>query len=180
LGLFSWYSLDKVTMLLRGARIEDVPQIMALERLTGYRMLVGSSSEEEHLQYLGCPDVRCFIAEQNANEVAGFAIICGLASEHRSLELKRIVVRVPGRGLGRQVLRLLLKKAFEEYGAHRLWLDVFENNLRAQRLYSSFGFRREGILREAVYRDGEYYSLILMSLLDREYDREVREKWGRA
>jgi diamine N-acetyltransferase len=124
--------------------------------------------------------VGCFIAEQNTNEVAGFAILCGFASEHRLLELKRIVIRVPGRGLGRQVLRLLLIEAFEEYGAHRLWLDVFEDNLRAQHLYSSFGFRRDGVLREAVYRDGEYYSLILMSLLDREYDGEVREKRGRA
>jgi diamine N-acetyltransferase len=150
--------------------------MMALERLPEYRTLVGSWPEEEHLRCLAYPDVRCLIAEQNTNEVAGFAIIRGLTSEHRSLELKRIVARAPGRGLGRQMLRLLLKKAFEEYGAHRLWLDVFENNLRAQHLYSSFGFRRDGVLREAVYRDGEYYSLILMSLLDREYDSEAQEK----
>src|SRR5277367_5053530 len=160
-------------MLLRGARIEDVPQMMVLESLPEFRALVGSWSEEEHLRCLAHPDVRCLIAGQNANEVAGFAIVCGLTSEHRSLELKRIVVRVPGSGLGRQMLHLLLKKAFEEYGAHRLWLDVFENNLRAQHLYSSLGFRRDGVLREAVNRDGEYYSLVLMSLLDREYESEV-------
>ena len=165
-------------MLLRGARIEDVPQIMALESLPEYRTLVGTWSEEEHLSCLAHPDVRCFIAEQNASEVAGFAIVRGLASEHRSLELKRIVVRAPGRGLGRQMLYLILKKAFEEYDAHRLWLDVFENNLRAQHLYSSLGFRRDGVLREAVYRDGEYYSLVLMSLLHREYDSEVWERLG--
>jgi diamine N-acetyltransferase len=118
--------------------------------------------------------VRSFIAERKASEVAGFAIVRGLTSEHLSLELKRIVVRAPGRGLGRQILYLFLKKVFEEYGAHRLWLDVFENNLRALHLYSSLGFWRDGALREAVYWDGEYYSLILMSLLDREYDGEVR------
>src|SRR5271168_997286 len=107
-------------MLLRVARIEDVSQIMRLESLPEYRALVGTWSEEEHLRCLAHPDERCFIAEQYTNEVAGFAIVRGLTSEHRSLELKRMVVRAPGRGMGRQMLHLLLKKAFEEYGAHRL------------------------------------------------------------
>jgi diamine N-acetyltransferase len=165
-------------MLLREARIEDVPQMMALESLPEYRTLVGTWSKEEHLRCLAHPDERCFIADENTNEVGGFAIVRGLTSEHHSLELKRIVVRVPGRGLGRQMLHLLLNKAFEEYGAHRLWLDVFENNLRAQHLYSSLGFRRDGILREVVYRDGEYQSLILMSMLRHEYDGEVAGETG--
>lgn len=76
---------------------------------------------------------------------------------------------LPGQGNGKQVLRLVLKKVFEELGAHRLWLDVLESNLRAQHVYRGLGFQQDGILREAFFRDGKYQSLILMSLLDREY-----------
>jgi RimJ/RimL family protein N-acetyltransferase len=32
-----------------------------------------------------------------------------------------------------------------------------------------FGFRKEGVMRDAFYRDGAYHSLVLMSLLESEY-----------
>ena len=57
----------------------------------------------------------------------------------------------------------------EELHAHRVFLDVFEDNVRAQHLYRSFGFAEEGTMREAAMRDGQYYALVLMSMLDREF-----------
>ena len=156
-------------MLLREANQDDVPLICSLERRPEYYGLVGSWSQDEHLRCLSDPDARYVIAEDQSGEVAGFAILFGLTSPHRSIELKRIVVAKPGMGSGKEMLRQIIRKVFEECGTHRLWLDVFEHNLRAQRAYATAGFRREGVLREAVYRDGKYHSLMLMSILDREY-----------
>lgn len=156
-------------MLLCEATPNDIPIICALERRPEYYSLIGAWTEDEHLRSLANPDVRYLKAEDQARKVVGFAILFGITSPHRSVELKRIVVGTPGRGLGREMLRLVIRKSFNEYGAHRLWLDVFEHNMRAQRAYAAVGFRPEGMLREAVYRDGEYHSLILMSVLDHEY-----------
>ena len=86
-----------------------------------------------------------------------------------TVELKRIVVREKGAGLGREAVRLVKREVFERYQAHRLWLDVFEHNQRARTLYVSEGFTVEGILREHVERHGERRSLVLMSMLNREY-----------
>ena len=49
-----------------------------------------------------------------------------------------------GRGHGRAALRLAIELAFEEHGAHRLWLDVKPHNERARALYRSAGFVEEG------------------------------------
>jgi diamine N-acetyltransferase len=166
-------------MLLREAGPGDVPHICALERRPEFHGLVGTWSEEEHLRCLADPDARHFIAEDASGEFAGFAILLGLTSQHRSIELKRIVVATPGKGLGKEILRQIIRKAFDDYGAHRLWLDVFEHNLRAQRAYAAVGFQREGVLREAIYRDGEYHSLLLMSILDHEYNRDSIPRSGR-
>lgn len=73
-----------------------------------------------------------------------------------------------GNGMGRETLRLIKKFAFEELGAHRLWLDVISKNLRAQNLYKSEGFKEEGVLRECVLYNGNYESLIVMSILENE------------
>jgi diamine N-acetyltransferase len=168
---------EQPDMHLRVATFEDVPQIAAMERLPEFRTFVGQWTEEEHRQKMASADVRYFVldarrrqvTDAGQSELAAFAILQGLASEHRSIELKRVVVKSPGQGRGRQVLRELLDKVFHEFKAHRVWLDVFETNLRARHVYESLGFRYDGIFREANFRDGQYHSLCLMSLLDREY-----------
>ncbi len=151
------------------ARVEDIPQIVAMEQIPAFRSFVGSWSQEQHLQTFKSSDARYFVAEATPGEIAGFAILRGLSSEHHSIELKRIIAKTPGQGLGKQMLCFVMEKVFEEFHAHRLWLDVFETNLRAQHVYKALGFRQDGLFREAVYRDGKYHSLLLMSLLDREY-----------
>jgi diamine N-acetyltransferase len=161
-------------MQLREGTSGDVPYICTLERRAEYYGLVGSWPEEEHLRSLADPDVRYLVADR-AGEATGFSILFGITSPHKAVELKRIVVGAPGKGLGKEMLRLVIRKVFDEYGAHRLWLDVFEHNTRAQRAYAAVGFQREGILRESVYRDGGYHSLILMSILEREYRNDHRE-----
>ena len=52
---------------------------------------------------------------------------------------------------------------------HRFFLDVFDDNARARHVYHCLGFVDEGLMREAALRNGQFCSLRLMSLLDREF-----------
>ena len=68
--------------------------------------------------------------------------------------------------------------AFRDLHAHRFWLDVKQLNSRALALYASEGFvdRRPAARKRArVDSDGAdgYDSLIVMSMLDREYQARV-------
>jgi diamine N-acetyltransferase len=161
-------------MNFRKAIHRDIPYIRDLEQNPEFRNLVGSWSKDEHLKTLNDPDAAYWIMEDESEKIVAFVLLRGLRSEHFSLELKRIVVGLPNQGFGKRLLDAVLAKAFDEYGAHRIWLDVFETNARARHVYRTLGFQEDGILREAVYRSGKYYSLVLMSLLDREY-RHRRE-----
>jgi RimJ/RimL family protein N-acetyltransferase len=156
-------------MKFRSATQADVAQICALERLPEFRSFVGSWPEDQHLRMLADPGAVYIVAEDQTGRIAGFAILQGLLSEHRQVELKRLVVRTPNQGVGKQLLIEVAVRAFGEYSAHRLFLDVFVTNDRARHVYENFGFREEGVMRDAVYRDGAYHSLVLMSLLETEY-----------
>ena len=156
-------------MHLREGTPADISFIVAVEHAPEFREYIGNWTYDEHAAAMHDPDTRYFIALDDSEKAVGYVILRGLQSEHRNLELKRIVMHSPGRGHGKQVLQLLLQKMFDEFKAHRVWLDVFETNARAQHLYQSLGFQQDGIFREAVYRDGKYHSLFLMSMLDREY-----------
>ena len=120
------------------------------------------------------PDFRHFIVEAGADyERGGFVILQGCRNQHKSVELKRIVLQSKGRGIGRACVRLLKQMAFRDLHAHRFWLDVKTLNTRAQALYASEGFVEEGRLRESVKLDEGYDSLVVMSMLDREYQARV-------
>jgi len=78
-----------------------------------------------------------------------------------------------GKGYGREAVRLVLDYGFEELGLHRAQLTVFSYNERAITLYESLGFKREGVFRQQVYRDGQYFDMILFGLLEEEWRQQV-------
>lgn len=155
--------------LLRPAVDSDIPHIAALERGPVASAFVGQWSEERHRATLAGGDARYLVVDRPEGGLAAFAILRGLAETNRAIELKRIVVAEPEKGLGRRMLTELIRMAFEELGAHRLFLDVFEDNARARHLYESLGFVLEGTMRHAACRHGEWCNLRLMSMLESEY-----------
>lgn len=77
-----------------------------------------------------------------------------------------------GQGFGREATRLMLKHGFEDLNLNRIYLYVYQTNPRAIRAYESAGFVREGVLRQAVYKNGRYIDVFLMSVLHADWSRE--------
>ncbi|GAC1302697.1 MAG: hypothetical protein NVSMB21_00950 [Vulcanimicrobiaceae bacterium] len=63
----------------------------------------------------------------------------------------------------------MLDATFVSQNAHRIQLDCYEDNLRARRAYARAGFREEGVMRDAVTRDGRWISLVLLAMLESDY-----------
>jgi diamine N-acetyltransferase len=142
---------------------------MDFERIPEFHTFVGTWPQDEHLRAISDPDVHYFMVLDSFGQSAGFAILRGIQSPHRNIELKRFVIAHPGQGLGQRALHALMAHAFQKLRAHRLWLDVFATNTRALHIYRKTGFREDGVFREAIYRDGEFHTLLLFSILDQEY-----------
>ncbi|MFM7704992.1 MAG: GNAT family N-acetyltransferase [Rubrivivax sp.] len=168
---------------LRPTLLSDLDFIGGVEQDPHNRPFITPWERTQHEGAIRIPDFRHFIVE--AGDAAGpgggrdgFVILQGCRNPHRSVELKRLVLQSKGRGLGRRCVRLLKRMAFRDLKAHRFWLDVKSLNARALALYASEGFVEEGRLRESVRAsvdesaDG-WDSLVVMSLLDREYAARV-------
>ena len=117
------------------------------------------SREEEHVS----------VWNKETRELTGFLILAGIGNSNLSLEFRRMVIQNKGRGYGRQCLQLIKEYCFNAIHFHRLWLDVFEDNDRAIRLYQSEGFQTEARLREVIKQGNGYRSLIVLSLLESEF-----------
>ncbi|MDQ1644055.1 MAG: hypothetical protein QOJ50_239 [Cryptosporangiaceae bacterium] len=99
-------------------------------------------------------------------EYAGEIVLNKLDRPNRSCAL-RIALRrdYRDRGLGGEAVRLVLAHAFGTVGLHRVELEVYAFNARAQAVYERAGFVREGVRRDALYWDGEYTDAITMAIL---------------
>lgn len=76
-----------------------------------------------------------------------------------------------GKGLGQSITQAMIDYGFDQLNLHRIELEVLANNARAIHIYEKLGFRREGIQRDAQFRDGQYIDVIFMALLEHERDR---------
>ena len=165
---------EPLRLRLRPTLLSDLEFVITVERDTRNRPFITPWERTQHEGAVRFPDFRHFIVETGPRyDADGFVILQGCRNPHGSVELKRIVLQSQGRGYGRACVRTLKAMAFRDLKAHRFWLDVKALNTRAQALYASEGFVEEGRLRESVrlMADGldGYDSLIVMSLLDREY-----------
>jgi len=159
---------------LRPTMLSDLDFVGSVENDPANRPFITPWERVQHEGAVRFPDFRHFIIEAGEDyPSAGFVILQGCRNPHGSVELKRIVLQPKGLGYGRICVRLLAQMAFRDLGAHRFWLDVKSANVRALSLYRSEGFVEEGRLRESVRSEGGYDSLIVMSLLEPEYDALV-------
>jgi RimJ/RimL family protein N-acetyltransferase len=69
-----------------------------------------------------------------------------------------------GQGIGKKLLQTAIQKA-EQKGLTRIELTVREKNKSAIALYEKFGFRIEGIHKNAVRIEGNYEDHVFMALL---------------
>lgn len=166
--------------ILRPARAEDAEDYFAQNydpldpetaRLTGCKERF---TREEVVGFFldSLKDDRCtFLLIAPSGRIIGESVINEIDWDLRLANF-RIAIFHPGergRGIGTWMVETTRDFAFEVLKLHRLELDVYSFNPRAERAYLAAGFRREGVLRDAV-RNGEGYGDdILMAMLEDEW-----------
>ena len=155
---------------LRPTMQSDLDFVLSLEQDPENLPFITPWERTQHEAAIRFPDFRHFIVEAGPElEAAGFVILIGCRSQNQSLELKRMVVQAKGQGTGRAALRMVKKVAFDDLGAHRLWLDVKKRNERARALYAGEGFVVEGELRESVRVADGFETMVVMAMLQGEF-----------
>ena len=72
-------------------------------------------------------------------------------------------------GYAYESIRALLRYLFERKKAHKVELEVVEENIAAIECYKKCGFIEEGKRRKKYYYNGKYLDTVLMGILEEEY-----------
>ena len=123
-------------------------------------------------QIISNPNVRIFsIRKVDSNEIIGTCQLNSLDWLNRSGEIQ---IRIGnslerGKGYGYDAVSQLLSFGFRDLGLERIYVQVFESNERAIKLYKRIGFSFEGTLRNASFIDGKFMNVVLMSIIKSEF-----------
>jgi len=74
-----------------------------------------------------------------------------------------------GKGLAAEALTALVTNLFERRGMHRVFAEADDRNAPVRRLLERLGFRREARLVDADWFKGEWSTLRIYAVLDREW-----------
>ena len=106
------------------------------------------------------------VARLDDDGVIGTCTLLHIDEEHRRAEIGFALGRAHwGRGYASEAVSALIRFAFETLGLHRLEADADPRNTRSIAVLTGQGFKREGLLRERYFlngeaQDAEYYGLL--------------------
>lgn len=142
---------------LRKATVDDIFFIRALE-MDPANVFVHCWDEKTHRKNIADPLFHYLIAEGIQGTALGYAIL--VENEPGIIEWRRIIVARRDDGIGSSFMQAVIDR-FTRNGTSTLWLDVYEENMRARHVYSALGFQQ--VRTEALASDPGI-TLVIMEL----------------
>ena len=108
---------------------------------------------------------------ESTNKLIGYAGICNISDTNKSGEYYIFIgdKNTWGKGIGTVVTEKILKIGFVDSKLNRIMLTVSEPNIGGLKAYEKAGFKIEGRLREASFRDNKFHDKLTMSILKSEW-----------
>ncbi len=166
-------------LILRPITAADAPDMFASlsdkesNRLTGTQDTFTLEQVEKYCAKIGPDPNRAdyAITRHNDPTYLGEVVLNEIDWDNRSANFRIALAsaKLFGQGLGSEATRLILDYGFTQLNLHRIELEVYDFNPRAQHVYEKIGFVREGVRRDVLFWEGKYQSGIIMSLLGHEY-----------
>jgi SAM-dependent methyltransferase len=138
---------------------EDAAVFATMEAAADTSEYIMGYSLDEHARRLIDPDL-LYLRILDEGTLAGFFLLA-LDADDTSVEFRRIVVTVRGRGIGQAAIARMERFCQAELGRSRIWLDVFEDNHRARHIYEKLGYERFGETKHGDRRLLLYWKSLL-------------------
>jgi RimJ/RimL family protein N-acetyltransferase len=153
---------------MREAHEDDAAFIRQLFTMPHVREFLNAPSREMIVAGMENPNSEVYVIEADG-EPAG-----NLVLHHHGflVDIGLVVAAYQRRGIGSFALRWALHRSFSELHAHRVFLEVREDNAGTRRLVERLGFIQEGVYRDGYQdqRTGEFKNLCPYGILEDEYD----------
>lgn len=71
-----------------------------------------------------------------------------------------------GKGFATEACKLLINRAFQDLNLHRLYFGTHIENIGMQKVGEKNGFKKEGIFKDAQFKNGKYSDVVRYGLIN--------------
>ncbi|MGI6604327.1 MAG: GNAT family N-acetyltransferase [bacterium] len=176
---------DNTYVRLRPLTKRDLDQMAGWEADEELNYLLGLHLEREQTAYwshcealMNTPGNRLWALETVEGKFIGEVELGQITWRTKEAELKICIgdPRYRGQGYGTAAVEAVLDKAFYELKLERVYLRVYNYNIRAVRCYLRNGFKKEAVLRNRRRFQGKNYDVYLMYIDRQTHDSKERGK----
>ncbi len=75
---------------------------------------------------------------------------------------------IRGKGYGTKATNALVEYGFDQLNLNCIYSHIIEYNIASQRVKEKCGFKKDGVLRNRVYKNGKYHNIVVWSILKSE------------
>lgn len=79
-----------------------------------------------------------------------------------------------GKGYATEARLMILKFAFEERRLNRIWALVKEDNIGSIKMLEKCGYKKEGVLRQSIFKNGQYHNQVMMAVLREDFEEAYK------
>lgn len=143
-----------------------------------YTNIIDNEKEEELLKELISRKYQFAVRLIKNDELLGNIGFRFVNETHKNAELGIMLAneKHQGKGYGAEAINLLLDFGFSLLNLYNIYLQLFEYNEIAYKLYKKVGFKEVGRKRKFVEVLGKRYDVIIMDILSEEFESKYIKK----
>jgi len=111
--------------------------------------------------------VRCAIVNSKSDKILGLVSLTDIDYLNQSASIHIMIgcADEQGKGMGTYAMSTMVNHAFKNLNLHRVQADVLADNERSIHVLEKIGFVKEGIKRQAVFKNGIFKDMVCLSIL---------------
>lgn len=123
-------------------------------------------------------DNMLFMIETDEAGTVGYTKLASIDWKNRSAHGGIMIQKKENmsKGIATDAYMTVLRYAFMELNLNRVDGSILDYNKASQKvLIEKVGYKKEGVKRKAIYKDGKYHDLIIVGILKEDYLRRIEE-----
>jgi ribosomal-protein-alanine N-acetyltransferase len=162
---------------IRQGHLRDLFKLFGDKRVTQYYNLVAFANEKDaqklidwfSIRFAEKAGIRWGIALKGNSNIIGTVGFNNFTKNHRANIGYDLQADYWRKGYATEALKAVISFGFNELQVNRIEAEVMQGNTASEKLLARLRFTKEGILRQWMYWNDQYYDMSMFSLLQSDF-----------
>jgi len=161
------------------SHLENIFELYSDQKVTKYFDLIPLKSKEEakkeidfyKKRFKDNIGIRWGIALKNQREIIGTLGFNKIIKNHKGRIGYDLQSKHWGKGIMSEVLEAIVQYGFNKLELNRIEAEVMQGNIGSEKLLTKLQFQKEGILKDWMHWNDNFYDITMFSLIKSDYQK---------